>query len=157
MRPTKIHLYQLLTGLAVSFVFALIEYKINSNSFWLMLTFFGLSYVAGSKLESSFKKKLFRNAIEKFISSLKEIRANYELKPKPIQSLMVQVTKNLVELTGVNIKATPDEIASAGKHFCKTCNDPELHLTDSDGQCDHCHIGLKFWKKMEETSNSEGF
>jgi hypothetical protein len=153
MRPTKIHLYQLIAGIAISFAFAFIEYKINSNSFLVMLVFFGLSYLVGSILEGVFKRKLFKKAIEKYISSLKEIRVTHNLKPLVIQSLMVQVTKNLVELTGMNIKATPEEIEAAGRHYCKTCEDKEPHLTDSDGQCSHCQIGLKFWKKMEEKAN----
>lgn len=153
MRQSKIHLLQLITGLLISLLFAFIEYKINSNSFWIMLVFFGISYLVGSQIESLFKKKLFKNAIEMFISSLKQIRIDHSLKPKAIQSIMQQVTANLVELTGTNIKATPEEIALAGNHFCKTCDDTEPHLTDSDGRCSHCRIGLKFWKKMEDSKH----
>lgn len=153
MKLKNIHIIQLLSALIVSFIFAYIEYKLNFKSFWLMAIFFATSFIIGTILEHYFKKKLFRNAVQDFIGSLKEIREEHNLTPISTQSIMCQVTKNFIDLVDVNLKASELEIKQAGMHFCKTCNDTNPHTTFKDGKCRNCQIGLKFWTKMEAKTN----
>jgi hypothetical protein len=155
MKQKNIHLLQLLVIIVVSFILAFIEFKLNVNSFWVMLVFFGLSLFAGSKIEGYFKMKLFEKAVQNFINSLREIRINYNLKPIVTQSLMRQVTKHLIEIVNVNPTASQEEKESAGSHLCKTCNDSTPHVTDEAGKCKNCQIGLKFWRNMEANSSNQ--